>query len=88
MSLEVHVTTRSKLLPDPEYDQLSAIFFVIANDEGCGAVCRKSGQPSQNGSCLQEGHFFLPTMLSALKGIERPTVFTKKFARNKVFLSK
>ena len=55
MSLEVHVTTRSRLLPDPEYDGVSAIVFVISSDEGCENVCKRSGEPTLNGSCLEEG---------------------------------
>ncbi|XP_078050436.1 DNA polymerase zeta catalytic subunit [Augochlora pura] len=32
LSLEVHVVTRGKLLPDPEYDSIEAIFYAIHND--------------------------------------------------------
>jgi len=58
MSLEVHVVTRSRLLPDPEYDSLTSLFFVIATDENCKDVCKKTGRPTQNGSCVKEGKEF------------------------------
>ena len=32
MSLELHCTTRQKLTPDPEYDSIAAIFYVVTND--------------------------------------------------------
>ncbi|XP_076234619.1 DNA polymerase zeta catalytic subunit [Calliopsis andreniformis] len=32
LSLEVHVVTRGKLLPDPEHDAVKAIFYAIYND--------------------------------------------------------
>ncbi|XP_076642989.1 DNA polymerase zeta catalytic subunit [Halictus rubicundus] len=32
LSLEVHATTRGKLLPDPEHDSIEAIFYAIHND--------------------------------------------------------
>ncbi|XP_076640510.1 DNA polymerase zeta catalytic subunit isoform X1 [Colletes latitarsis] len=32
LSLEVHVDSRDKLLPDPEYDSIKAIFYAIHND--------------------------------------------------------
>ena len=32
MSLEIHVTTRQKLLPDPEFDSVSAFFYSVHND--------------------------------------------------------
>ena len=45
-----------RLFPDPEYDTLSSLFFVFSSDEGCSKkICKKSGQPTQNGSCIQEG---------------------------------
>jgi len=36
MSMELHVRTRQRLLPDPEFDAVEAIFFVVAHDApGC-----------------------------------------------------
>ena len=32
MSLELHCVTRQKLTPDPEYDAIGAIFYVVTND--------------------------------------------------------
>ncbi|XP_076277672.1 DNA polymerase zeta catalytic subunit isoform X2 [Lasioglossum baleicum] len=32
LSLEVHASTRGKLLPDPEHDSIGAIFYAIHND--------------------------------------------------------
>ncbi|XP_076686257.1 DNA polymerase zeta catalytic subunit isoform X1 [Andrena cerasifolii] len=32
LSVEVHVVTRGKLLPDPEHDSIEAIFYAIHND--------------------------------------------------------
>ncbi|XP_011498126.1 PREDICTED: DNA polymerase zeta catalytic subunit [Ceratosolen solmsi marchali] len=32
LCLEVHVITRSKLLPDPQYDAIGAVFYAIYND--------------------------------------------------------
>nr|XP_031826946.1 DNA polymerase zeta catalytic subunit isoform X1 [Nomia melanderi] len=32
LSLEIHVITRGKLLPDPEHDPIEAIFYAIYND--------------------------------------------------------
>ncbi|CAL7952234.1 unnamed protein product [Xylocopa violacea] len=32
LSVEIHVTTRDKLLPDPEHDSVEAIFYAIHND--------------------------------------------------------
>ena len=32
MSLELHVTTRQRLRPDPEFDAVAAAFFVVSND--------------------------------------------------------
>lgn len=32
MAMELHVHTRGDLRPDPEYDEIKAIFFNIAND--------------------------------------------------------
>ena len=59
MSLEIHVNTRSRLRPDPEYDSLTSLFFVFAADEGCKDVCKRTGKPTQNGSCIDEGDSFL-----------------------------
>jgi DNA polymerase zeta len=33
MSLEVHVNTRGKLLPNPEFDEIQAIFWCVQSDE-------------------------------------------------------
>jgi len=59
MSLELHILTRSKLLPDPEYDSLTALFFVLSVDENCKDVCKKTGRPTENGSCKKEGFYSL-----------------------------
>ncbi len=32
MSMELHVSTRQKLRPDPEFDAIEAIFAVVSND--------------------------------------------------------
>lgn len=43
MSLELHVHTRGKLRPDPEFDPVRAIFFCVASEnygEGVGEGAR------------------------------------------------
>lgn len=32
MSMELHVSTRQRLLPDPEFDAIDAAMFVVTND--------------------------------------------------------
>jgi len=32
LSLEVHVVTRENLLPDPQYDSITALFYAIHSD--------------------------------------------------------
>jgi hypothetical protein len=32
MSMELHTLTRQKLMPDPEFDEIAAIFITITND--------------------------------------------------------
>ena len=32
MSAEIHTSTRQKLLPDPDFDPVMAVFYVIHND--------------------------------------------------------
>jgi len=68
--MEIHVTTRSRLLPDPEYDPISALFFVFSSDENCDQVCRKTGEPTQNGSCIIEGKLHLKFISLIVKLVE------------------
>ena len=42
MSMELHVNTRQKLNPDPEFDSIAAIFFLVTND-----VPNESHMPKQ-----------------------------------------
>ncbi|TRY62525.1 hypothetical protein TCAL_16616 [Tigriopus californicus] len=37
MSMEIHVNTRQKLLPDPDYDAITAIFMLTNNDVPAGS---------------------------------------------------
>ena len=41
MSLEVHVTTRANLRPDPEFDAIRCIFYSLLNDVPGGKDQRK-----------------------------------------------
>ncbi len=49
MSLEVHVNTRGKLVPNPEEDEVKCIFWSVKSDEDFGQSSQNAPDKAQTG---------------------------------------
>ncbi|KAI5464386.1 hypothetical protein BGZ63DRAFT_481699 [Mariannaea sp. PMI_226] len=70
MSLEVHVNTRGKLVPNPEEDEVQCIFWALKSDETVLDSQQSSDDVVQSGIIVQSQNDELPRQMRRQNGMD------------------
>ena len=81
LSVELHVSTRADLLPDPEFDEISAVFYAIHTDS-------PPASHEQNPAGPQTGSNQGNTPSSSQKPMPSDGIIMKNSAKDDGFLHK